>query len=173
MHRSAPWVAVAALAFATSACPPPAKSGDSHPLARNLAPEISVQVGGKEWSPASAKGKVLIMDFWATWCVPCKESFPHLDAIYRKYKDKGLQVVGVTGDDDKALVDKFVKDTKVTFPIGYDASSKGTETYKVDKMPTSFVIDRKGVIRYPHGGYTSDDAAQIEKEVQELLAEEP
>ena len=165
-------VILAAAATWLSACPPPAKTAE-HPLSRNLAPDISLKVGGADWSPSKAKGKVLVLDFWATWCVPCKDSFPRLDGIYRKYKDKGLELVGVTSDEDPAKIDKFVKETNATFPIGRDAGGKATDTYKVEKMPTTFVIDRKGVVRYAHGGYEPKDADDLDKEVQELVAEAP
>src|SRR5437899_699147 len=75
--------------------------GSNHPLARKVAPDFEVKLAkGGSFAPKSANGKVLVLDFWATWCAPCKTSFPKIDAIYRKRKDKGLEVVAMNEDED-------------------------------------------------------------------------
>lgn len=146
----------------------------SHPLARKPAPEVSVTLEkGGEFKPADAKGKVLVVDFWATWCAPCKASFPRVDAIYQKHKAKGLEVVAVNEDEDVKKVPAFLAETKPSFTIAFDHDGKAAETYGVQTMPSSFLVDRRGVVRYAHSGYHPDDAAQIEAEVEELLAEAP
>jgi peroxiredoxin len=151
-----------------------AGKGSNHPLARKVAPEFQVKLAkGGEFKPKDASGHVLVLDFWATWCAPCKVSFPKIDAIYRKKKDKGLDVIAMNEDEDTKGVDAFVKETNASFPIGLDEGGKAAEKYGVETMPSSFLIDRRGVVRYVHSGYHPEDAAQIEAEVDELLAESP
>lgn len=150
------------------------KGGSSHPLARKVAPDVSLELrDGGTFRPADAKGKVVVMDFWATWCAPCKASFPKVDAIFQKHKDQGLVVVGVNEDEERGGIDAFLANTGAKFPIAYDAKGKAAEVFGVDTMPSSFVIDRRGVVRFVHSGYHPDDASAIEAEVEQLLAESP
>lgn len=161
--------------LALAGCPNAAGKSEAskHPLARKPAPAVSVRLEkGGEFTPDDAKGKVLVVDFWATWCGPCKASFPRVDAIYKKHKSKGLEVVAINEDDDLKKVPEFLADTKVTFTIAFDHDGKAAETYGVQTMPSSFLVDRRGVVRYAHSGYHPDDAGQIEAEIEELLNEE-
>lgn len=128
---------------------------------------------GGSFRPSNARGKVLVLDFWATWCAPCKASFPKIDALYRKHRAAGLEVVGVDEDEEHGEVAQFLADTKATFPIAFDKGGRAAEAFGVETMPSSFVIDRRGVVRYVHSGYHPDDAPQIAAEVEELLAEAP
>ncbi len=149
-------------------------TGAAHPLARKVAPDVALKLsGGGEFHPKDALGKVLVLDFWATWCQPCKASFPKVDAVYKKLAAKGLEVVAVNEDEDPKGVDAFVKETAVTFKIAFDDKQLAAEAFGVETMPSSFVLDRKGVIRYVHAGYHPDDSATIEAEITELLAEAP
>ena len=124
---------------------------------------------GKPVSLGSLKGKVVIVDFWATWCAPCKEEMPVLERLYKKYKDKGLVVVGVSVDEEAGNVGPFIKKMKVSFPIVHDAGHKVADRFKPPKMPSSYVVDRKGIVRYIHEGFHAKDAAALEKEVAALL----
>lgn len=146
----------------------------SHPLARKPAPEVSVELEkGGPFRLADAKGKVLMVDFWATWCAPCKASFPRVDALYQKHKAKGLELVAVNEDEEHGKVPEFIAETKVGFPIAFDKEGKAAEVFGVQTMPSSFLIDRRGVVRFVHSGYHPEDAQQIEAELVELLAEAP
>lgn len=126
---------------------------------------------GGAFRPKDDHGKVLVLDFWATWCGPCKASFPRIDAIYKKLGPKGLEVVAINEDEDTKGVDAFVKDTGVTFPIAFDKAGKAAESFGVETMPSSFVIDKRGVVRFAHSGYHPDEAAKIEAEINQLLDE--
>jgi peroxiredoxin len=170
------FAALVALSTMLVACPSGggASKGSNHPLARKAAPEFEAKIAkGGTFKPKDANGHVLVLDFWATWCVPCKASFPKIDAMYRKKKDQGLEVFGINEDEDTKGVDAFVKETNASFPIVLDEGGKAAEKYGVETMPSSFVIDRRGVVRYVHSGYHPEDAPVIEKEVDELLAESP
>lgn len=135
------------------------------------APEIALKdLSGKTVDLKSLAGKVVILDFWATWCAPCREEMPELQNFYKKYNAKGLEIVGISVDKGPEGIKEFVAKLKVTFPIVHDAGHKVADKYAPPRMPSSYIIDRKGVVRYVHGGYRAGDAAQFEKEIQELLA---
>lgn len=134
-------------------------------------PEVSLQtLSGKGVEPAALTGKVVVVDFWATWCSPCRESMPELEKLYKKYSAQGLTVVGVSVDKDASAIKPFIEKLQVTFPIVHDAAHSVADKFAPARMPSSYVIDRKGVVRYVHGGYHTGDAATLEKELQELLA---
>lgn len=134
-------------------------------------PEIGlVDLNGKKISRKSLAGKVVIVDFWATWCAPCKEELPVLQRLYKKYGKRGLVVVGISVDRDKANVRSFAKKLKLSFPIVHDAKHVVSGRFEPSTMPSSYVVDRKGVIRHVHKGYRSGDDKKIEREVKALLA---
>lgn len=151
----------AALLTATSFAAPP-KTGD-------LFPDLSKV--GLEGTVPDLQGKVLLVDFWASWCGPCRASFPALKEIAEKYKDKGLVVIGVSLDEDKADMDAFVRKTSPTFTIVRDPKSKLAELLDVQAMPSSFIVDRSGKLVATHLGY-SGDATKKEyiQEIERVLA---
>lgn len=133
-------------------------------------PEIGLQaLSGKGVDVAALSGKVVIVDFWATWCAPCRESMPELEKLYKKYAAQGLAVVGVSVDKEPGVIKPFLEKLQVTFPIVHDAAHSVADKFAPPRMPSSYVIDRKGVVRYVHGGFHPGDAAALEKELQELL----
>ena len=168
--RLSSWSLVA-LAFAGCAA---TGSGAAHPLTARPAPTVTVtSPNGEAYRPTDAKGKVLFVDFWATWCGPCKASFPRIDGLYKQHKDKGLEVVAINEDEERSKVPEFLADTKATFPIAFDKDGKAAQAFGVQTMPSSFLIDRRGVVRFAHSGYHPEEAAQIEAEMKALLAESP
>lgn len=123
-------------------------------------------------SPTSLKqfaGKVIYLDFWASWCAPCKTSFPLLNKLHQKLKEQGFEVVAVNLDEDKALGEKFLQEVPVDFTVLRDASGEWADKFVVDSMPTSFIIDKNGVVQKIHHGFVSDDIKEIEAKVMELL----
>lgn len=115
-------------------------------------------------------GKVVYLDFWASWCAPCRTSFPLLNKLHQKLKDQGFEVVAVNLDEQKANADKFLNEIPVNFNVLHDSSGEWSDKYVVESMPTSFIIDRQGIIQKIHHGFASDDINEIEKKVVELLA---
>jgi thiol-disulfide isomerase/thioredoxin len=115
-------------------------------------------------------GKVIYLDFWASWCAPCRTSFPLLNKLYQKLKDQGFEVVAINLDEDKANAEKFLKDFPVTFTISRDSKGEWADKYVVESMPTSFIIDKQGVIQNIHHGFASDDINELEQKIVQLLA---
>jgi peroxiredoxin len=147
-------------------------SGSQHELIGKPAPEFSVQTanGRGKVDLGSLKGKVVIVDFWATWCGPCKESFPKLQELYTKYSGSGVEVVGLSEDDENQGIAEFGQaHGSVKFPIGWDNGKSAAGQYKPPTMPTSFVIDKSGIVRFAHVGYHDNDQAEIEKELKQLM----
>lgn len=115
-------------------------------------------------------GKVVYLDFWASWCAPCRTSFPLLNKLHQKLKAQGFEVVAVNLDEDKANAEKFLKEIPVEFTILRDAKGEWSDKYVVESMPTSFIIDKQGVIQNIHKGFTSNDIEELEHKISELLA---
>jgi peroxiredoxin len=122
-------------------------------------------------SLASFKGKVVYVDFWASWCVPCRLSMPALDALYRRNRERGFAVVGVNKDVSTADAQRFLTRVPVSFPLASDSGDVVARAFGVKAMPSGYLVDRKGVVRKVHRGFTSETAAALEREVEALLKE--
>lgn len=118
------------------------------------------------------KGKVVLVNFWTSWCPPCRKEMPAIESVYRSYKDLGLVVIGLnlTAQDSKQDAASFVQEIGVTFPIALDLDNSIGNLYRVTALPTSFFIDRKGVIRSVIVGGPMSEAL-IQSKVEELLRE--
>ena len=116
------------------------------------------------------KGKVVLLDFWASWCGPCRQSFPWMSELQRRY-GSDLVVVAVNLDQERALAEQFLKATPAAFRIEYDPEGKLATQFDVTSMPTSFVIDRKGQVREQHKGFRSAQRAEREQAIAKLLKE--
>ena len=117
-----------------------------------------------------APGKVTIVDFWATWCEPCKKSFPKLQELYVKYKSNGLEIVAVSVDDEKNGITDFAKTHGgAKFPVGWDDGKKLAEKWKPENMPTSYIVGKDGTVKFIHRGYHDGEENEVEKELKSLL----
>jgi cytochrome c biogenesis protein CcmG/thiol:disulfide interchange protein DsbE len=145
-------------------------ASDKHAMVGVHAPSFSRPsiIGSSALSTDSAKGKVLVVDFWATYCKPCEKEFPKLQALADKHAGSVL-VYGLSEDESTDGIAAFVKKTGVRFPIGWDQGNAISQRYKLDKMPTSYVVDKKGIIRFVHGGYSDGEEEAIARQVDELL----
>ncbi len=133
------------------------------------APDFSLKTQSGNITLKELQGKIVYLDFWASWCVPCRKSFPWMNEMHDRYKDKGLVIVAVNLDKDPELVAKFLSDYPAKFKIAYDPSGKSAEAYKVLGMPSSYIIDRKGNIIETHIGFREKDKADLEKKISSFL----
>jgi len=115
-------------------------------------------------------GKVIYLDFWASWCAPCRISFPLLNRLHEKLKTQGFEVIAINLDEDKAKAEQFLKELPVGFTVLHDSNGEWADRYVVESMPTSFIIDKHGVVRHIHHGFTSDDINGLEQKITQLLS---
>ncbi|MGB5545068.1 MAG: TlpA disulfide reductase family protein [Polyangiales bacterium] len=128
---------------------------------------------GKKVELSVLQGKVVLIDFWASWCGPCKQEMPVLEALHKKYAEQGLVIVGINIDNNAKKMNKFLKGTPVSFRIVHDRKLAVASKYEPGTMPTSYFVGRDGKVRYVHEGFRKKDAGGIEERVKELLGEGP
>lgn len=139
----------------------------------STAPELSLQaLDSSQVALSKFRGKFIYLDFWASWCGPCKHSVPWMNTLVDRFGSRGLEIVAVNLDTEEKDVKKFLEGIKVNFLILRDPAGKTPESFEVASMPTSFLIDRSGKIVYVHPGFSESDEADIEKVIQEALAKE-
>jgi peroxiredoxin len=129
------------------------------------------QADGTPVPLADYEGKVLLVDFWASWCIPCKTSFPALDAIFREYQTRGLEVLAVNLDEERRQADAFLSAHPHQMPVLFDPKGAAPLAFGVKGMPTSFLIDRTGTIRFTHMGYSGNVDVRYRQEIAQLLSE--
>jgi cytochrome c biogenesis protein CcmG, thiol:disulfide interchange protein DsbE len=117
------------------------------------------------------RGRVAYVDFWASWCGPCRVSMPALDALYRKHGPRGFAVIGVNKDVDANERRRFLERVPVSFPWVPDDDDRLARGFGVKAMPSGYLVDRRGVVRRVHRGFTAETAAALEKEIEALLGE--
>jgi thiol-disulfide isomerase/thioredoxin len=137
------------------------------------APGFSLQSrDGQQVSLASLKGKVVMVNFWATWCVPCRQEMPHLEALYEKYNSLGFELLAVNVEKNNAEgARKWLEETPVTFPVLFDPNNEVTKLYKVQTMPSTVLVARDGTMRFIHHGYKPGYEDEYQTQVRALLRE--
>lgn len=124
---------------------------------------------GKSWTLSSFKGKVIILDFWATWCPPCKIEIPYLIELYNKYKDDGLIVCGV-GIDRKPALESFVREYGINY-LTLIGTQQIAQQWGIRAIPTTYILDKDGRIAFKHTGFAPGMESQFEEEIKGLLKE--
>jgi thiol-disulfide isomerase/thioredoxin len=122
---------------------------------------------------APVEGRVVWVDFWASWCVPCRRSFPWLNSMHRKYGPDGLQIIAVNLDKDRALADRFLAEVPAEFALRFDPAGELAKHYGVQAMPSSYLIDADGNVLATHAGFRTSDAADYEQAIETALAKSP
>jgi len=137
-----------------------------------LAPDFTLKtLDGQEVTLTKLKGKVVLLDFWATWCAPCREAIPHLINLQKTYQEKGIEVIGMNMDrGDAETVRRFVKSMDIPYPITL-TSEEVSRNYGVTGLPTTILIDQEGKIRQKWLGFTSEISKQITSTIVELTQE--
>jgi thiol-disulfide isomerase/thioredoxin len=126
---------------------------------------------GSKISLAQYKGQVVMLNFWASWCGPCRQEMPLLENIYKKYNKMGFTLIGVNVEPDSKAAEGFLQQTPVSFPVIYDKDSTVSKAYDVSGMPSTVIIDRKGNIRVLHRGYKPGDENEYLDSIRTLVRE--
>ena len=116
------------------------------------------------------KGKVVLVDFWASWCVPCRHSFPWMNQMQQKYGAQGLQIIGVNLDDNKSAADKFLSETPAKFTLRFDPAGTLARKFDVQTMPSSYILDSSGNVIAKHFGFKLGEADEYEAQIRAALA---
>ncbi len=136
------------------------------------APDFTLKsLQGKNLKLSEMAGNVVLLNFWASWCGPCRQEMPLLNDLHNKYEPLGFTVIGVNVEQETELARSFIANSPVDFPILLDSSNKVSQLYDVIAMPTTVLIDRDGKMRYLHKGYQAGDEKIYQKMVKKLIRE--
>ena len=136
------------------------------------APEFTLaNRAGGQLSLSGLRGQVVMINFWASWCGPCRQEFPALDEMYRKYQPMGFALVGINVESEQADAERFLGARPVSFPILFDPDNTVSDRYGVSAMPTTVLVDRQGRLRWQHQAYKPGDEARYIEQVRAMLRE--
>ena len=127
--------------------------------------------GGPPVSLAALRGQVVLVNFWATWCGPCRKEMPLLEQIHKKYAPLGFTMLGINVEEDTTHMEAFLGDVPVTFPVLLDPANSVSKLYDVAAMPSTVIIDRKGQVRYIHQGWQPGDESRYQDVIRQLIRE--
>ena len=167
------WIGITALAWALNA--PAAvtstlnQAQEAKPVPMASTPLSSV--GGQKTTLADFKGNVLLIDFWASWCGPCRQSFPWMNGMQQQYRAEGLEVVAINLDEEPELAREFLRQVPAQFTVLLDSDAQLPDAFGLIGMPSSYLIDRQGRLRAQHIGFHANRVAEYENSIKALLAE--
>ena len=121
---------------------------------------------------SALRGQVVYLDFWASWCSPCRKSFPWMNEMFNKYNADGLKIIAVNLDKDRGAIDTFLSSNPTQFTVAFDPDGRVAKTYKLVGMPSSFLIDRSGNLKETHIGFREKDKHELESKIKNLLAQQ-
>ena len=149
------------------ACGPLMAASDPKP-----APDFTLKSrSGENIKLSELRGNVVMVNFWASWCGPCRQEMPLLQQLYDRYQGMGFTLLGVNVDEERAAADKMLKDIPVSFPVLYDNENKVSKQYQVKAMPSTFMVDRDGNVRFLHKGYKPGYEEDYQQQIRSLLRE--
>ncbi|HET9950512.1 MAG TPA: TlpA disulfide reductase family protein [Candidatus Eisenbacteria bacterium] len=160
------WSLAAALLLA-AAIPLPVSAKSPAASTPAAAPHFSLPGRGGIVDSDSLRGKLVLVDFWASWCGPCQQSFPWMAEMYARYSGKGFTIVAVNLDKERGLAEEFLGKHNVAFPVAFDPSGKTAKAYQVWGMPTSFLVGPKGEILSTHMGFDPKNSAAFEAAIRQ------
>ena len=162
MTRALLGAALVAAAVGTPAAVTPATKAPDFALRSLEGPNLRLQ---------EQRGRVVMVNFWATWCGPCRIEMPHLARLYDKYRASGFQLLGINIDEDPRQAATVATKLGLRFPVLFDTEKKVSKLYDLSTMPSTVLIDRDGKVRYIHRGYRDGYEDTYEKQIRELLKE--
>ena len=167
LSRAALWVQLAASAMlVNAACQVAAHAAAPSPAA----PDFTLRtMNGPNLRLQEQRGQVVMVNFWATWCGPCRQEMPHLNRLYEKYRKSGFVLLGVNVDDDAHSATEMASKLGLKFPVLLDTDKKVSKLYDLNAMPSTVLIDRDGKVRHVHHGYLSGYEDLYDKQIRELL----
>lgn len=141
-------------------------------LAGQVAPDFVLKSAtGENLRLSEYRGDVVMINFWATWCGPCRQEMPLLNELFNRYQRVGFHLLGVNIDDDSRRAMQMVEDLGVSFPVLFDETKEVSKLYQVEAMPVTVIVDREGVVRYVHHGYKPGYEEHYLTEIRTLLRE--
>jgi peroxiredoxin len=126
---------------------------------------------GKNIRLSDLRGNIILLNFWGSWCGPCRQEMPILDQIHKKYSPLGFHVLGVNIDSDSSKAVEYLSSISIDFPVLYDSKNTVSELYNVSAMPSTAIIDRDGYVRYVHEGYVPGDEKIYHEKIKALMRE--
>ena len=167
---AAPFLLLLIISLSGCTSQDPATRGRENALIEKPAPDFTLRdLKGNQVSLSDFRGQPVVLNFWATWCSPCRVEIPHLEALYTKYKDQGLVILGMNTETDYMKVKRFAV-PRISYTVLLDGGTQA-RGYDVSGIPCTYYIDRKGIVRSRSVGFGSGDEALIEKKIKELLAD--
>ncbi len=164
--------AVALAVLLASGCVTGRSSVIASPLVGRPVQVAAADLEGKDHDVLRDAGKVRVVDFWATWCDPCREQLPFLERLSARYGSRGLSIYAVSFDEDRNALERFLADTPVSLTVLWDkGGAVHSEPLRITRLPTTLFVDRKGVVREVHLGFEESDESTIEATVRRLLDE--
>ena len=163
---------VAAALASTLALAALAPAAAATPATFALAPDFTLRgADGRNVRLDELRGQVVLVNFWATWCGPCREEMPRLETLYEKYRKSGFVLLGVNVDDDPRIALATAAKLNVSFPVLLDTDKRVSKLYDLNTMPSTIVIDRDGKMRFLHRGYRAGTEGDYEQQIRRLLKE--
>ncbi len=139
---------------------------------KGAAPDFTLKSsGGENLRLSEFRGEVVMINFWASWCGPCRQEMPLLDELYSQYKPMGFTILGVNVEEDSTQAKQMLKDSPVNFPVLFDNQSEVSKLYNVVAMPSTVLVDRDGNVRYLHKGYKPGFEEAYQQQVRALIRE--
>jgi len=159
-----PWILALAIALIATPVVAKAPKSSSHPAPAFTLPGLKGDV-----SLESLRGKTVLVDFWASWCGPCRQSFPWMNDLQKRYGDKGLTIVAVNLDKDREFANAFLAEVPASFTVVFDPAGTTAERYKVKAMPTTVLVSADGHVLVTHTGFDARKAPEFEAQIAEAL----
>ena len=153
-------------------CAALATGAASTAVAADTAPDFTLKSrDGTNLRLSELRGQVVMINFWASWCGPCRQEMPLLDALFEQYEPLGFTLLGVNVEQDTADAERLLKDAPVSFPVLYDPDNSVTKAYDVVAMPSTILVDRDGNMRFVHHGYKPGYEDDYQAQIRELIKE--